>query len=234
MEEHDYIRVYEGIRVYIEYAAVAAGAISGALHARRRAFDFVGVVVIGICSGLGGGIIRDVLLGQGPVLALRSSGLLPTAIVASLLGALLVSLTSRLKRAKWVFDSLTIGLFAVAGVQRAEAAGLGLISCLLLGVVTSVGGGVVRDVLCRETPDMFLPGRPHSLPPLLAGVVFLISIRGLGLPPIIAELLAVGSAFAMSVASAWLGWEVPRPPDLLNEIRRRWGPGRGPPGRAGL
>lgn len=231
MQDPEYIRVYEGIRAYIEYASAAAGAVSWALHAQRRAFDFVGVVVIGICSGLGGGVIRDVLLGQGPVLALRSPRLLIIAIFASLVGALLSSFTQVLRRPKWLLDSLTLGLFAVAGLQRGEAAGLDWVPCLLLGVVTCVGGGVVRDVLCRETPDLLLPGQPYSLSALLAGVVYLSAIRGLNLAPIIAELLAIGASLAMRIVTAWIGWEVPTPPDLPRVLSRRWRRrGRPPPG----
>jgi uncharacterized membrane protein YeiH len=216
------IRLYEGIRVYIEYTSAAAGAISGALHAQRRKFDFVGVVVIGVCSGLGGGIIRDILLGQGPVLALRTPNLLVIAIVASLVGAMLASIMSEMMKSKWVLDSITLGLFAVAGLTRAEAAGLELVPCLLLGVVTCVGGGVIRDVLCRETPDLLLPGQPYSLPALLAGMVYMTAIRGLGFAPVVAELLAIAAAFVMRMTTAYLKWEVPIPPDLPHEIRRRW------------
>src|SRR5262245_65955681 len=67
-------------RPYAEFTAVIFGAVFGALHAKRRSFDFVGVVIIGIVSGLGGGLVRDVLLGSGPVLALRAPALLDVAI----------------------------------------------------------------------------------------------------------------------------------------------------------
>ena len=103
-------------RPYAEFTAVIFGAVSGALHAKRRQFDFVGVVIIGIVSGLGGGLVRDVLLGSGPVLALRKSSLLDVAILSSLFGVLFVdTLVSRVRRVYWVIDSLSLGLFAVAG-----------------------------------------------------------------------------------------------------------------------
>src|SRR5215470_15467657 len=109
------IRPYvELTRPYVEFTAVSFGAVSGALHARRRSFDFVGVVIIGIVSGLGGGLVRDVLLGSGPVLALRSPAMLNVAIASSLVGVLFVdTLVSRVHRVYWVIDSLSLGLFAV-------------------------------------------------------------------------------------------------------------------------
>src|SRR5262245_53066018 len=120
------IRPYlEFTRPYLEFTAVSSGALSGALHAKRRSFDFVGVVIIGIVSGLGGGLVRDVLLGSGPVLALQSPALLDVAIVSSLVGVLFVdTLVNRVGRVYWVIDSLSLGLFAVAGLQRAQTAGL--------------------------------------------------------------------------------------------------------------
>ena len=99
------IRPYlELTRPYVEYTAVIFGAVSGALHAKRRSFDFVGVVIIGIVSGLGGGLVRDVLIGSGPVLALRSPALLNVAIVSSLVGVLFVDTLVRPRRPSLLGD----------------------------------------------------------------------------------------------------------------------------------
>lgn len=209
----------EHIRIYVELTAVAAGAISGALHAQQRDYDFVGVGVIGIVSGLGGGLIRDVMLGSGPALALRSPALLATALSAALFGALFGTVVSHLRRTMWVIDTLALGLFAVAGLQRGEVAGLGVVPCLFLGVVTTVGGGLVRDVLCREVPRILLPGQPYAVTSLSAGVVYLTVLRALSLAPLAAELLAVGTAVAIRVLAAWRGWMVPKPPDLPRTVR---------------
>src|SRR5262245_25399689 len=93
-------------RPYLEYTAVVFGAVSGALHAKRRSFDFVGVVIIGIVSGLGGGLVRDVLIGRGPVLALQSPALLVVAIASSLVGVFFDTMMSQLGRVYWVVDTL--------------------------------------------------------------------------------------------------------------------------------
>src|SRR5215510_11065478 len=111
-------------RPYAEFTAVIFGAVSGAVHAKQRSFDFVGVVIIGLVSGLGGGLIRDVLLGKGPALALQSPTLLVVAMIASLVGVLFDPLLARFRPVYWVVDSLALGLFAVAGLQRAQAARL--------------------------------------------------------------------------------------------------------------
>ena len=222
MEHADYIHLYEGLRPIVEMAAAAAGAVSGALHAQRRGFDVVGVMIIGVVTGLGGGVIRDLLLAQGPVLVLQKPALLIVAIVASVPGALFCSYTSKLGKFKWFIDSLTLGLFAVSGVQRAQAAGLTIVPSLLLGVVTCVGGGVVRDVLCRETPDLLLPGQPYSPPALLAGITYLTAIHGFGASILASELFAVAAAFVARVLTVWLGWEMPTPPDLPEQVKLHW------------
>src|SRR5215470_10368077 len=100
------IRPYiEFTRPYLEFTAVVFGAISGALHAKRRSFDFVGVVIIGIVSGLGGGLLRDVLIGMGPVLALKSPAVLIVAISSSLIGVLFDTILSNFGRAYWIVDT---------------------------------------------------------------------------------------------------------------------------------
>ncbi|MBZ4397668.1 MULTISPECIES: trimeric intracellular cation channel family protein [unclassified Myxococcus] len=219
----------DDIRPYLELTSVAAGAVSGALHAQRRTFDFVGVVVIGIATGLGGGIIRDVMLGQGPALALRTSALLITAAVAALLGALFGTLVSLLGRPLWVVDTLSLGLFTAVGLQRAQAAGLDVVPSLFLGVVTGVGGGVVRDVLCRETPVLLLSGQPYSVAALFAGSVYLTALRGFGLPQLTAEALATAAAFSLRLVAAWRGWMVPPLPDLPRALQRLRRPRPGGP-----
>src|SRR5215468_12378 len=125
------IRPYiEFSRPYLEFTAVVFGAVSGALHAKQRSFDFVGVVMIGIVSGLGGGVLRDVLIGLGPVLALRSPAVLAVAIASSLIGVLFDTMVTNFPRVYWVVDTLSLGFFAVAGLQRAQAARLFIVSSI--------------------------------------------------------------------------------------------------------
>jgi uncharacterized membrane protein YeiH len=214
------IRPYiELTRPYLEYTATVFGAVSGALHAKHRSFDFVGVVIIGIVSGLGGGIVRDVLLGRGPVLALQSPALLLVAMTSSLIGVLFDTIVSRFGAVHWVVDTLSLGLFAVAGLQRAQAARLSVTSSVFLGVVTCVGGGLVRDVLCREIPRLLLPGRPYTVIALFAGVIYMSALRKFHLSPLAAELLAVGGAFALRSFVAWREWVMPIPPSLPRRRR---------------
>ena len=216
-EIHPY---FELTRPYLEYSAVVLGAISGALHAKHRSFDFVGVAIIGIVSGLGGGLVRDVLIGRGPVLALQSPALLLVAIASSLIGVLFDTIWGQLERVYWVVDTLSLGLFDVAGLQRAQEARLSITSSAFLGVVTCVGGGVVRDVLCRETPLLLLPGQPYTVVALFAIAIYMSALYTFHMSLTAAELLAVGGAFALRSFVAWRGWVTPVPPTLRGRKRR--------------
>lgn len=213
-------RYIEFTRPYLEYTAVVFGAVSGALHAKRRSFDFVGVLIIGIVSGLGGGLVRDVLIGMGPVLALQSPSVLIAAMASSLVGVLFDSmLKDHFGRVYWFVDTISLGLFAVAGLQRAQAARLSLTSSVFLGVMTCVGGGVVRDVLCREIPRLLLPGQPYTVVALFACIIYLSALRKIHLSPLAAELFAVIGAFVFRSFAAWRGWITPVPPSVSTGTR---------------
>jgi uncharacterized membrane protein YeiH len=90
-----------------------------------------------------------------------SPAVLVVAVASSLTGVLFDTILGHSERVYWFVDMLSLGLFEVAGLQRAQAAPLSVTSSVFLGVVTCVGGGVVREVLCRETPRLLLPGQPY-------------------------------------------------------------------------
>ena len=151
---------------------------------------------------------------MGPVLALKSPAVLLIAIASSLIGVLFDAILGNFERAYWIVDSLSLGLFAVARPQRAQTARLSITSSIFLGVVTCVGGGLVRDVLCRETPRLLLPGQPYTVLALFASVIYISASYSFHLSPLVAELLAVTGAFALRLLVAWRGWVVPVPPSL--------------------
>jgi uncharacterized membrane protein YeiH len=146
---------------------------------------------------------------MGPVLALKSPAVLLIAIASSLIGVLFDAILGNFERAYWIVDSLSLGLFAVARLQRAQTARLSITSSIFLGVVTCVGGGLVRDVLCRETPRLLLPGQPYTVVALFASVIYISASYSFHLSP-----LAVTGAFALRLLVAWRGWVVPVPPSL--------------------
>jgi uncharacterized membrane protein YeiH len=208
--------------VYIELGSVLAGALSGALHGLRRKFDLVGVLIIAIATALGGGMLRDILLSQGPPIALRQDAYLLTAIAGAIGCTLLASTIAQLGSALALADALSLGLFAIAGLQRAHAIGLALPSALFVGVVAGCGGGLVRDVLSRETPELLTPGHPYATAALLACVVDAIFTWGLKWTEPSGQILGIAACMAMRLVSVRHDWKLPMPPDLTS-LRRRDG-----------
>ncbi len=212
-------RQWHSARVVVELAAVAAGSLSGSLHAIRREYDLVGVTVIAVAAGLGGGIIRDLLIAQGPVLALEHPGLLLTALFAAAVGMVLGHRTRHVHAVLWIVEALALGLLTVAGIQRAEEIGLRVIPALFLGVVGGTGGGLLRDVLCRETPALLVPGRPFAVAALFGGLVYFGSSRALDWPVVFSEWLGILAAFVLRAVGTWRRWVMPRPDDVTHRIQ---------------
>ncbi len=202
------------MRVYIELGSVLAGALSGALHGLRRKFDLVGIVIIAIATGLGGGMLRDVLLSQGPPVALRHEAYLLTALAGGVVCTLFATLISRLGSALALADALSLGLFAIAGLQRAYSVGLASGSAIFVGVVAGCGGGVVRDVLCRETPELLTPGIPNATAALLACLVDSTVTSLLKWAEPSGQILGITACMSVRLVALRHDWRIPMPPDL--------------------
>lgn len=137
------------IPLWADLIAVALGGVQGALFASgfrgQRRLDFLGVAIIGIVMGMGGGLIRDLLLGLSPT-TLHNNWYLVTATAAALVGMLLAGLFQRLNGVIVGLDALVIGLFGAFGTSKALAVGLPLVPAIFVGVCSAVGGGILRDV----------------------------------------------------------------------------------------
>lgn len=138
------------IPLWADLTAVALGGVQGALFASgfqgQRRVDLLGVAIIGILLGMGGGLIRDLLLGLSPT-TLQSNWYLITATVAALVGMLLSGIFQRLNRAIVLLDAVVIGLFGAFGTSKALALGLPAVPAVFVGMLAAVGGSVLRDVL---------------------------------------------------------------------------------------
>lgn len=201
-------------RAVIEIAATASGALMGSLHGIKRDFDVVGVTVVAMCAGFGGGVLRDVLINR-PVLALQRNELLITALTACAVGMVLGHRTHRLTPILWVVEALTLGLFTVTGIQRAEEVGLTILPALFLGVVTGTFGGLLRDIICNETPVLVLPGRPLAVASFLGGLTYYGLLRCFEFPRVLCEWSAALTTFSLRALSSWRGWNVRRPEEVF-------------------
>lgn len=161
----------------IDFSAVFFGALGGALAAVRDIryrFDLVGVIGLALTAALGGGITRDIILQQGPPLAFADVRYLLLALAGAVTGMIFASRSGPgLQRFIVAIDAAGLGLFAVAGATRALNANLGFLPALLLGCVTAVGGGSIRDVLSGRAPKIFERGELYAIAAAFGAAAFL-------------------------------------------------------------
>ncbi len=162
--------------------------ISGGLAAVRARLDLLGVVVLAAVVGLAGGIIRDLLIGTPPA-TFRDWRYLVAAGAAGLVCFFAGSVLERARRSVMVFDAIGLSLFAVTGATKALQFGLGPVQAILLGTLTGVGGGMLRDVLLREIPTVLRKGL-YAVPALLGSGVLVIAQQAGSTSPIFPVLAA--------------------------------------------
>jgi uncharacterized membrane protein YeiH len=208
--------------VPLELAANAAGAFSGALHATRRGADVVGVLAIAVAVGLGGGMLRDVLLGAGLPLALRDSLHLEVVAACAILCVAVSPSLARIERVVGLLDAVLVGIWVVTGIQRARMFAVPTGPAMFLGVLTAVGGGVFRDMLAGERTAILLPDKLYATPAICAAGSYFLVLR-IG-PPLRADLAAIVVATVLRGGSVLRGWSLPTPEQLRDTIRRAFRP----------
>lgn len=139
---------------WLNFLAVVAAAMSGSLLGVRKRFDLFGVLVLGCVTSVGGGAIRDTLTGQTPPLFLREESYLWFAILGSLLGFVFGMRLAKVERTIRIFDLMGLALFAASGAVGAVQIGLGPLGVIFVGMLSGVGGGVIRDLIANEVPEV--------------------------------------------------------------------------------
>jgi len=198
----------------IEAIACTTGALSGALHASRKRLDLTGVMVVAICTGVGGGAIRDVLLDSGLPSFLVSPTLLLYALLAAAIGTVFGTLVHQFQPMMEVIDALLIGVWVVIGVQKSLLDGLTPVTALFVGVVACIGGGVLRDVLCRDRPEVFRPGTFYAVAALAAATAYLV-LASASAPEWACVVATIVVAAGLRGASTWLGWRTTKAGSLM-------------------
>lgn len=192
----------------LDLAGVFFFAVSGSLLAARRNFDIVGSLMLGSLVGLGGGVMRDLIIGQGVPQAFMNPVYLAPPVLAALLVFVHALGVQRYRRTLLVFDAAGLALFCVTGTQTALAAGLPPVSAALLGVTTAVGGGLLRDVVANEVPQVFNPNGVYAIPALLgAGLVSFFS--ALGVYNAVVGMSVAALVFTLRILSLRYGWRIP-------------------------
>lgn len=216
------------IPLWADLLAVAIGSLQGAMFAaqfRDRRLDLLGVAIIGIATGFGGGLIRDLLLNETPK-ALLSNWYLPTATVFALVGMLLERLFSRLQKVITVLDALTLGLFGAIGTTAALSTGLPAVPSVFVGAIAAVGGSILRDMLLNLPIALMHVGSLYAVA-ALAGAVSLVVLVGFGVDILVAAGVCVALTFLLRVLAVLFKWSLPeqrrieRIPRIVRLVRRR-------------
>ncbi len=210
----------------IEVAAVTGGAISGALHASKRRMDLMGIGIVAICTGVGGGAIRDVILGNSVPIFLLQNYLL-MAVIGAVAGYFFGKLVSELEPAIYVLDTLLIGVWVVIGAEKALALDLPYSAAVFLGLTTAIGGGLLRDVLCRNIPTALMPGQWVAASAIVAALFF-VTIEYFTDARVMAETVAIVSATVLRALSARYNWITPDAVDASTRFRHWLGLGKKP------
>lgn len=145
----------EGIILTLDYIGTFVFAISGAIVAVEKQFDFFGAIILAFVTSIGGGTLRDLLIGSTPVGWMESD--IHIYIILSTIPAtyFLMDFFRRLRRTFFLFDTIGIGLFTILGMEKVLAMGLSPVVAIMMGVVSAVFGGVLRDVLSNQAPLIF-------------------------------------------------------------------------------
>jgi uncharacterized membrane protein YeiH len=194
----------------LDLLGVAVFAVSGGLLAVRQRLDIVGVLVLGVVTGLGGGAIRDVLIGDIPPPGLADWRYLVTALGAGLIAFWFHPAIERTVRLVNVFDAFGLGLFAVAGAVKASEYGLGPVPAALLGMVTGIGGGMIRDVLADRVPVVLSNGELYAIP-ALAGAAVAVAGYHLDVRTAWVAIPAAALTIAWRLLAIRRGWRAPLP-----------------------
>ncbi len=157
----------------ISLIAVFVGALGGAIRAGEdKHTDLVGVFTLAAAMGFGGGVVRDVLLGQLPPAAFRDPRYLLAALAATGIGALGLYYLRKLETVVWILDALSVGLFAVTGTYAAQLAGLDYLPAILIGTLTGVGGLILADLLQGRPSSIMYVGPPNAMAGVAGSTVF--------------------------------------------------------------
>lgn len=195
----------------LDFTGTFAFALNGALTAVRAArLDIVGVVALGMITALGGGVIRDVLIGAVPPATFRDWRYLVLAVGGGLIAFALSQWLNRLQVPINVLDAVGLSTFAVIGASKAHEAGLGVGPAIILGAITGVGGGTIRDTLVRRIPSV-LQSDLYAIPALIGAAVTVVTIRT-GVYGVVAALAAVAACFIVRMLGVYFRLQAPAPP----------------------
>ncbi|MDM7831379.1 trimeric intracellular cation channel family protein [Cellulomonas edaphi] len=204
---------------FLEVIGVFVGALSGALAGVRKQFDVFGILSLGWAAGLGGGMLRDVLIGAVPPVGISDWRLVATALLGGLVMYFFHPRLERARRVVVLLDAGALALFTVVGAVKGLEHGTTLMAAVFVGVLTGVGGGVLRDLLTGEVPVVLHHRQLYAIPALIGAIVIAVLWEA-GVASPTAALAVVAGIFALRVLALRFQVQAPGPwPGLRRDGR---------------
>lgn len=191
----------------LDLCGVAVFAASGALAAGRKSLDLLGVFVIAVVTAIGGGTLRDLLLDRHPIFWIADPAYLVVISIAAVTTLIYVRVRRAPPRSLLIADALGLGVFTVLGARVAQDAGLHWLIVMLMGTITGVAGGMLRDVLSAEVP--LILRRDLYATAALAGAAVYLAVRQIALPELWAIVAGIGTVFLLRGLAMFRGWSLP-------------------------
>lgn len=201
------MRVTHVLLMVLDLGGTFVFAVSGAVAAAKHRLDIFGIMVLAFAAGNAGGITRDILIGATPPAAIADWKYLGVSGLAGLVVFCWYPLLARLRNPVLWFDAVGLAFFAVAGAQKALVYGLNPVMAALLGMLTGIGGGMLRDVLVNEIPTV-LRADLYALA-ALAGAAAVVGGHLLALPPVAMAIVGGVLCFALRYMAIEHGWHLP-------------------------
>ncbi|MGV0743168.1 trimeric intracellular cation channel family protein [Mycolicibacterium sp. XJ870] len=202
------------LQLVLNYLGIAVFASSGAMVAIRKGFDLFGIAALGVMTGVGGGVVRDLFLGIHPPTSIQQWHNITVALIATAVATLIARIFVRLRRIVLSLDAVGMGFFATSGAAIAVDHDASWFAAVLIGMTTAIGGGIIRDVLAREIPLLMGPDDLYAVPAMIGATAYAV-IDYFG-PQWVG--LAVGTALAtlLRLAGLYFHWRLPTgPSDLI-------------------
>jgi uncharacterized membrane protein YeiH len=203
------------LQTILNFAGIAVFSASGAVVGVRKGFDLFGIAVMGVLTGVGGGILRDLLLDISPPYSIQHWGNMTVALGAVALGTIFANVVIRLNTSILVLDAFGMGFFATSGAAMAVDNGASWFAACLLGMLSAIAGSIIRDVLARDIPMVMGPDDLYAIPAMLGAITYV------GVDYVAEQWVAlvVGTvlATALRLAAMIFHWRLPTGPrELIN------------------
>nr|WP_319399544.1 trimeric intracellular cation channel family protein [uncultured Carboxylicivirga sp.] len=193
--------------VLFDYIGTMVFAISGTLTAAQKRLDLFGAMFIGFVTAIGGGTVRDIMLGNLPVTWIKNYDYFLIILLGIILTVIFKKTVIKLKNTLFLFDTIGIGVFTVLGIEKTLELGISQPIAVIMGLISAVVGGIIRDTLCNELPLIF--HREIYATACIAGSIVYLALRNIGFPPLAYTWITVGTIITIRLIAVKYSLAIP-------------------------